>query len=117
METIEVLLLILGIIYGIFTICLMFKLWKMCNNVNEIKESIKSQNTSEDDSASEVSLPISVGMTVVRLSDEKQLKVLSIDTKKKKPFLCRVSGMLAGEQYYDENEIMEFSEYWKGKKK
>lgn len=45
----EVFFSIVGIIWGILCIILFFKVWEMCNNVNEIKNILQGKFVSKDE--------------------------------------------------------------------
>ena len=106
MEFLSIVLLV----FGVLQIILFFKLWGMTNNVSQMKN-IMEDYLSQIDQGKERNNTdvIQKGSIVVRLKDEKQLRVLQVNGY---TFVCR--PLEGGDSAsYGKNEIELFDVYYK----
>lgn len=101
------------LVFGVLQIILFFKIWGMTNDVSRVRWILESQNKSADRKTNEEknmkSNGISVGDLVVRLKDEKQMRVATIRDGK---YECNTYGMSEG-KWYDRDEIELFDVFYK----
>lgn len=102
---------IVVIVFGVLQIILFFKLWGMTNNVSSMKNMMEEylDNLSKSKGVETMTGQIKAGNLVVRLSDEKQMRVLSSEGY---TFVCRpLEG--GDSSSYSRNEIELFDEFYK----
>lgn len=112
MEGILLFTTIVVLVFGVLQIILFFKLWGMTNNVSHIrwimdeymnkiqKEEMKDKVSSTD---------IKIGNLVVRIKDEKQMRVVSIKDGK---YECSILGGIQ-KDVYSRDEIELFDVFYK----
>ena len=117
----EIFIIILGLVWSILTIILFFKLWKMTNNVDEIRELLENycikEKTETPKSGTLVNAAIkpsttkfTEGQLVVELKTERQYRVqqMVVDANQQARYFCINSQE---EHWFSENEILDHSEW------
>lgn len=107
METINALVLIIILVFGILQIILFFKIWGMTNNIFEIKELIKKysieKKTSQNHQKATTKTDIQIEALVIDLKSNQQLKVVDITEDGR--FQCKTLGGIAPVGFFKRDEI------------
>ena len=118
----ETIIDILVFIFGVLSLILFFKLWKMCNNVKEIAASIKDlvKNTApeetkqpEQEVVSSSTPKFEVSQLVIIKEDESQFRITKIHQSEEGGFLYYSDKY---NKSFKEDEIEDFKVYWNNKK-
>ncbi|MBQ7342486.1 MAG: hypothetical protein IJW42_04430 [Alistipes sp.] len=110
----EIFIIILGLVWSILTIILFFKLWKMTNNVDEIRELLENYCIKEKTETPKRDKPSTTkfteGQLVVELKTERQYRVqqMGVDANQQARYFCINSQE---EHWFSENEILDHSEW------
>lgn len=120
MEAIAIIVDIIILVFGILSIILFFKLWKMCDNVKEIAASIKqvAENTQEKVPAvgaprAESKNKFAAGQLVIVKENEDQFRIDDVTEGKNGGILYYSSKF---DKYFTEEELEDFKVYWDSKK-
>lgn len=134
MEGITIIIYIVVFVFGILSLILFFKLWKMCDDVKEIAASIKevANNTSSTKDSKSVIIDKSgesvesvvteqktsspkfeVSQRVIVKEDESQFKIANIQKNEEDRFIYYSDWH---NRYFAEDEIEDFKVYWSSKK-
>lgn len=102
------------LVFGVLQILLFFKLWRMTNDVRRMKDIMESHfDKQENILVAPKTTPPSIkqGSLVVRLKDEKQMRVLSVPSYDK--FECSPLADATSKRVYDRREIELYDEFYK----
>lgn len=131
MEGISIIIDIVVIVFGVLSLILFFKLWKMCDDVKEIAASIKeiatntasikdSKSVVVDESGESVvteqkslSPKFEVSQRVIVKEDESQFKIADVQKNEDGSVLYYSDWH---NRYFTEDEIEDFKVYWSSKK-
>lgn len=116
-------LYVIWFVFGVLSLILFFKIWRMCNNVRDIKEdlhdiknSLKSKEISTKENAGLEPVEggkFGIGQLVIVKEDERQFRI-TLAARKDDGTMAYYSDRL--NKYFDENELEDFNTYWEERK-
>ena len=113
MEIFETFIGIIAFVWGILCIILFFKVWGMCNDVNQIKKHLLGIKTVDFvDSGDGENPKFALNQVLVVKQDESEFMVSHI---------LREKGVVKyfdpkRQKYFAESEVEDYNEYWKYKR-
>ena len=121
MEVVAIIVDIIIIVFGVLSLILFFKLWRMCNDVKEIAASMKQVANNTQGIAPKPTAPVSnakqskftAGQLVIVKEDESQFRIDDVMENADGSILYYSEKF---NRYYPEDEIEDFKVYWDSKK-